>query len=234
VFYNFILLTNIATVFYGFLWGLAFLCLVLLQMKALEKVDTNVLYPVTTSISLVVSVLFGTLFFKDNISWLQFLGIILVMIVIYFFSYKGKKLQYSKEILVIGLGIVFLSAFGKIVQKFAADSVDIHALQIYQYLFASFFSFIFYTVFRRSEFKKHIFSGSLVSGLMIGIPSFFGGYMWLLALTKGPFSLIVSIHSLYIIITTVIAYYLFKEKITLKKIFLILFAVIAMILIRIG
>lgn len=233
-FYNFIPSTNLSTVLYGSVWGIAFSCLSLLQMKALKEVDTNMLYPVTTSLSLVASVLFGILIFKDHISWVQILGMVLVITVVYLFSYKGKKLQYSNEILVIGLGIVFLSAFGKIIQKFAANSVDIHALQVYQYLSAAFFSLILYTFVHRKEFKKHLFSHSITSGLMIAVPSFLGGYMWLLALTKGPFSLVTSIHSLYIIIVALVAYIAFKEKLTWKKMFLISLAVIATILIKIG
>jgi drug/metabolite transporter (DMT)-like permease len=234
VFYDFIPLTNIATVLYGSLWGLAFLCLSLLQMKALKEIDTNMLYPITTSLSLVASVLFGIMFFKDHLSWLQILGMVLVVAVVYLFSYKGKKLQYSNEILIIGLGIIFLSAFGKIIQKFAAGSVDIHALQIYQYLSAAFFSLILYALIHRKEFKKHIFSHAFISGIMIGIPSFLGGYMWLLALTKGPFSLVASIRSLYILITAITAYLIFKEKLTLGKSILIVMAIIATVLIKIG
>jgi drug/metabolite transporter (DMT)-like permease len=174
------------------------------------------------------------MFFKDHLSWLQIIGMLLVITVVYLFSYKGKKLQYSNEILVIGLGIIFLSAFGKIIQKFATNNVDIHALQIYQYLSAALFSLILYSFIHRKEFKKHLFSHSFTSGLMIAVPSFLGGYMWLLALTKGPFSLAASIHSLYIIITAIVAYFAFKEKLTWEKMFLISLAVLAMILIRIG
>ena len=69
---------------------------------------------------------------------------------------------------------------------------------------------------------------------MIGILSFFGGYALYLALTKGPFPLITSIHSLYILITALTAYVLFNEKLTPRKIVLLLFAIIAIILIRVG
>ncbi len=234
VFYNFIPLTNIVTIIYGSVWGLAFLCLSLLQMKALKDIDTNMLYPITTSLSLIVSASFGVMFFKDTVSWLQFAGMSMVIFVVYLFSYKGKRLRYSNELLALGIGIIFLSAFGKIIQKFAADSVDIHALQIFQYLSASFFSLTLYSFVHRGEFKKHLFSSSIKSGFMIGIPSFLGGYMWLIAISKGPFSLITSIHSLYIIITAIVAYFIFKEKLTWNKIFLIVLAIVAMILIKIG
>lgn len=233
-FYNFLPLTSFSAIMFGSLWGFLFMCTSLLQMRALKDIDTNMLYPLTTTLSLVVSVIFGISFFRDHISWLQLLGMILVVVVVFLFSYKGKKLQYSREIIIIGLGIIATSAFSKIIQKFATGAVDIHIFQIYQFLSATVFSLLLYTFIHRKEFKKHIFSNSIWSGLLIGLPNFLGGYMILLALTKGPFSLVYSIHSLYIIITALIAYLVFKEKLTWKKIFLISLAVLATILIRIG
>jgi len=233
-FYAFIPLINLNTILYGTAWGIAFLLLSLLQMRALKDLDTNMLYPVTTSLSLVGSVLFGILFFRDHISYIQVAGMILVLITVFLFSYKGKKLQYSKEIAVIGMGIVFLSAFGKIIQKFAVGSVDVQALQVTQYFSAALFSFILCNFIHKKEFKKHIFSNAVKSGLMISIPNFFGGYMWLIALKRGPFSLVTSIHSLYIIVVAILAYFIFKEKLTLRKLLLIALAVLATILIRIG
>jgi bacterial/archaeal transporter family protein len=234
VFYSFISLTNTATVIYGSLWGLAFLFLSLMQMKALKQVDTNRLYPVTTSLSLVASVLVGLVLFRDIISWLQILGIIMLIAVVYLFSYKGKKIQYSKSIIIIGSGIVFLSVAGKIIHKLAADNVDIQAFQVWQYLSATIFSLMLYTFIHRKDFKQHIFSKAALSGLLIAVPTFLGGYMWLIALTKGPFSLVTSIHSLYVIIAALVAYLIFKEKLTWKKLLLIVLAVVAMIIIKIG
>jgi drug/metabolite transporter (DMT)-like permease len=234
VFYKFIPLTNINTVIYGSLWGLAFLCLSLLQMKELKEVDTNMLYPITSSLSLVGSVLFGVIFFKDGISVLQIIGIILVLVVVYLFSYKGKKMQYSNQIIVIGLGILFLSVFSKIIQKFAVNSVNINSLQIFQYFSAALFSIILYFMMHRKEFNKHIFSNSILSGLMIAVPSFIGGAMYLIALKRGPFSLVTSIHSLYIVVVAIVAYFIFKEKLTWYKFILIIIAILAMILIKIG
>lgn len=233
-FYNYIPLANIGTIFYGSAWGLSFLLLSLLQMKALKDVDTNMLFPITTSLSLIITVLFGIYFFKDHISLIQIIGMFLAVIAVSLFSYKGKRLQYSKKILVLGLGVVFLSFFGKIIQKFAADGIDIRAFQIYEYLSAVVFSLMLNLYIHKKEFKQHLFSNSIKSGVLIGIPSFLGGYMLLIALTKGPFPLITSIHSLYVLITAMTAYFIFKEKLSLRKIILIITAIIATILIKIG
>ena len=216
------------------IWGVSFTCLVLLQMYALKHVDTNVLFPITTVASLMVTVITGIFFFSDHISIIQTFGVILAVITIFSFLYKGGKIQYTRLLIGVGSGIIFISAFNKILQKVVAGKFDIHAFQVYQYLFAAMFALLIYLVFHRHDWKAHIFSGGLGIGSLIGVFSFFGGYSLYIALTKGPFPLITSVHSLYIFITTLTAYFLFKEQLSAKKIFLLLLAIVAVVLIRIG
>ena len=71
-------------------------------------------------------------------------------------------------------------------------------------------------------------------GVLLGTLSFFGGYVYYLAIDRGPFSLVIAIHSLYIIVTACIAAYLFKEKVSKKRLVLIFLAIIAIVLIRLG
>ncbi len=216
------------------IWGVTFTCIVLLQMYALSHVDTSVLFPITTTSSLIITVLIGIFFFGEHISIIQTLGVILAIIAIFLFLYNGRKFQYSSLIVGVGSGIVFISAFNKVLQKIVSDKFDIHAFQIYQYLFASIFALLIYLIIHRRDWKTHIFSGGLKIGSLIGIFSFFGGYSFYIALTKGSFPLITAIHSLYILVTALTAYFLFQEKITTKKILLLLVAVLAVILIRVG
>jgi drug/metabolite transporter (DMT)-like permease len=233
-FHTYIPLTTPAMLWVAATWGVFFACIVLLQMYALDHVDTNVLFPLTTTASLVITVLIGIFFFNEHVTLLQLLGIVLAIISIFLFLYKGGKLRYSWLLVSIGSGIILLSSFNKVLQKVVARNFDIHAFQIYQYLFASLFSFLVYIIIHRHDWKSHIFSGGMRIGGLIGIFSFFGGFSLYLALERGPFSLITSIHSLYVLITALTAYFLFKEKLTCKKILLLLLAIIAIILIRIG
>ena len=143
-------------------------------------------------------------------------------------------MQYSRLLIGVGSGIIFISAFNKVLQKVVAGKFDIHVFQIYQYLFAAIFALLIYLILHRRDWKTHIFSGGLGVGSLIGVFSFFGGYAFYIALTKGPFPLVTSVHSLYILITALTAYFLFKEQLTMKKIFLLLLAIAAVVLIRIG
>ena len=234
LFSQFLYLASPGMIIAAFIWGGSFTLLTMLQMYALKHIDTNTLFPITGISALILAVVLGFIFFQENISLLQFLGIILVIFVVYFYLYKKKKFQYSKQILIVGSGIVFFSVFNKILQKIMADAYDIHAYQIFQYLGAVIFSFLLILYFHKKDFKKHFTKASLFSGSLIGLFSFLGGYATLIALTKGPFTLITSIHSLYILITALTGAALFKEKLTKKIIALLILSVIAVIMIKIG
>jgi drug/metabolite transporter (DMT)-like permease len=233
-FYGYLPETTWPMVFAGMIWGVTFAILVSLQMYALSHVETNVLFPINTTSSLLCTVLLGLLIFGGSLSFLQILGIVLIVIVVFLFLYKGGRLQYSPLVIKFLLSMLAFGVFNKLVQKFVADSFDIHAYQIYQYLFAMIAAFILLVAGNWKEWRAHIVSSSLKTGAIIGVFSFFGGYSLLLALTKGPFALITSIHSLYIIVVALLGRAFFREELSPRKIALIVLAIAAIILIRIG
>ena len=235
IFFNkYLIFTNTLTILFGLLWGASFTGLVLLQMYALSHVETNTLFPITTIASLLITILIAVFYFGDKLSYLQLIGLILIIFTISFFLYKKGRLQYPRYVILIGFIIIFISAFNKILQKFAADWVNIQAFQVFQYIFASIISLLILIISNRKELYKNLVSKSFKVGSLIGIFSFFGGYLYLIALTKGPFSLITSIHSSYIFITALTGLVLFKEELTIKKVLLIILAIIATLLIRSG
>ena len=233
-FFSYLPLTTGGMLWLAFLWGISFPSIMLLQMYALEHVDTNVLFPVTTTTSLVVTVLVGIFAFGESVTLLQSMGIFLAVITVFLFLYKGGRSQFAPLILTVGSAIIFISAFNKVLQKIVADNFDIHAFQIYQYLFATIIAFLILLYVHKRNYKKELLSGGFKIGVPIGLFSFFGGYALFVALTKGPFPLIISIHSLYIFATAITAYFLFKESMTSRKILLMVLAVIAVLLIRLG
>lgn len=214
-------------------WGVGFAILSLLQIYALHHVDTNSLFPITSTSALVVSVSSAILLFGDKISLVQGLGIFLTILTVYLFLYKGGHLLYSRQVLWIGAAIIFFSALNKITQKLAVDRVDIHLFQIYSSLFAFLFMAALLLYFEREKFSQVVRTG-FKSGLFIGVPGILGGYLILVALSKGPFALITSLHSFYTIITALVAWMFFGEQLTKRKVFLIGLAIVAVLLIRLG
>src|SRR3989344_3797112 len=176
-FHSYLSFATPALLWTAFLWGITFTSIVLLQMYALSHVDTNVLFPITTTLSLIITVLVGVFFFREYTTLIQTLGIVLAVVTIFLFLYKkGGKLNYSWLLIGVGSGIALISAFQKVLQKIVADNFDIRAFQIYQYIFGALFAFLLYLVFHRRDWKNHIFSGGLGIGGLIGVFGFFGGY----------------------------------------------------------
>ncbi len=225
---------TLETVSTGALWGVTFSILTILQMYALTLAETNIVFPVTTTGSLIITIIAGILLFHESPSIVQWLGIFLAIATIFFFLTKGKRLQYSKHALFIGCAIMAVSAFNKLVQKFATNHFDIGAYQIAQYATGIIFITALYLITHRKNWRIHLSVDALKIGSLIGALSFLGGYSILTALTKGPFSLITAIHSTYTFITALVAAFIFKEKLTAKKIGLICLAILAVIIIRLG
>lgn len=234
MFFKYLEFTSVGMVLTALVWGASFSLLVMLQMYALKHVNVGTLFPITSMSSLVVTILLGFLLFSNIISLIQFFGIIMVVTLVYLYTHKKDKLVYSNTVVLVGLGIIFLSVFNKILQKFVVTNFNIQAYQIYQYLFATMFSFLILLYVHRKDFKKYFSRGSLFSGSLIGIFSFFGAYSLLIALSKGSFVLVMSIQSLYIFVVAFFGAFLFKEKLELKKIILLVLSVAAVILIKIG
>jgi len=223
------------TLMIGALWGFGFAAICSLQMRTLEDVEINTLFPVTATLSLIVSVLIGLFFFADKLSAIQLGGVALAVAAVYLFLYKDRHSRYSPHVILLGAAILFFSVLNKVVLKVGADNVDIHSLQICQYLFAAAFALTFFALFNRPiELRRRLFSGSMKSGLIISIPSFLGGWALLIALTRGPFSLITSLHAMYIFVAALEGWFFFKERLTRRKMALLLLAITAIILIRVG
>jgi len=216
------------------LWGIGYVTTTALQMYVLNRLHVSSLFPVTTTASLVITVLSGIFLFSETISLIQALGITLAAVTIYFFMYEKGKPQYTGVLIALGLAIIFSSSFNKILYKLGTNAGDIHFFQIYQYLFGSLVALIALIISSKSNLKREIFSGAAISGTIIGITQFLGGYFQLIALTKGPFSLITALSSSYVFIAAIFAYFLFGEHLTKRKVFLISLAIIAIILIRLG
>src|SRR5258708_27886928 len=129
-FYGYLGKTTSIMLAYAAAWGILFSLIVTLQMYALKHVDTNVLFPITTTSSLAITALSGLIIFHDHISSYQLLGIILVIFIVFFYTYEKKKFQYTRHLALIGLGIIVISIANKLIHMLAANNFDVHTFQV--------------------------------------------------------------------------------------------------------
>lgn len=229
------LLADGRAVVYSALWGASFATLTAIQIYLLKDLKISTLFPINTMLSMIFVVAFGLLFFLEKISLVQGAGVLVALIALYFFLFEKQKVRYSPQILKLGLLMVSLSVITKVLQKINIDAiVDIQILLIYQFMFAAITLLIAGAIYHRSSWRTKILSRSAKSGLLIAIPAFVGNWAIMSALSKGPFTLIYAIHSLYIFGGAIIGYFFFKEQLTKRKILLLSMAIIAAILIRLG
>ena len=224
--------TNLRMLLLAFLWGSSFAAISALQMAALLHTDATALFPVTATLSVAATVTLGIVFLGEHITVWQTIGTAIILFSVFSFLYR-RKLPFSKPAALFAVGIIALSPFNKVVQKIAADSVDIQAFQIWQYTFGALFLTAILLLRERNLFFSRLREGAK-SGILIGIFSFLGGYAFLLALERGPISLISPVFSLYTFVTAAIAFVFFRERLTFPRVLLLFIAAGAVFLLRIG
>ena len=217
---------------FGLGWGSLYALIVLLQMEILKKLDTSAVFPITGTISNVFVLIIGLLFFHDKLSIQQFLGVSLAFFTVGFYNQIHKHITFKNGLLFGASAIVLLSTLAKFIQKFGSISTEIENFIFWQLFFAMLTSAIILIFIAgkdtgwKSGFSKYI----IVWAIALGTTTFIGTVEIVRALTTGPVSLVYTINSFYILITSLIAWKFFGERLTKHKIIFLLIAIISVIL----
>lgn len=219
---------------YAIIWGAFFAICMVLQKLLLHNVETNSAYSVTSSVGSVLTVLTGITILSERISFVQGVGIIIILLSVFLFTKKGGSFPLDKKTILLSFGIIASSTASKYVQKLGAvDSV--YHFMIWQYFGAALFGLLIAYIFENGKFKEITHLGEYWKGsALISLFSVTGGYMLLKALSIGPLSGVFAIHPAYTFIAGIFGFVFFKEKLTKKKIILALLSVIGIILLKIG
>lgn len=220
------------TLLLGAAWGIAVGLLTSLQMYGLKHIDTHTLFPVGTTGSLVLTILVGLSVFHESLSLLQGAGIALTILAVYLFLYEKGRFRFQAIMLAVLPAIIMLSVFGKIVQKIAVDGGGLGLFIAGGYISAAVISLFMFIAMEGKRFRNELFSNAAWWGMGNGTLGFFGTWTIMLALERGPFTLITSIHSMYIFVAALVAHYFFRETLRRKTVGLIALSVVAVVLMR--
>jgi drug/metabolite transporter (DMT)-like permease len=226
-------------ILFSVLWGVGFSLLNITQMSALKHTDTSNLFPLTSLSSNVLVVLIGLTFFKDNISLLQAIGVFLAIALV-FFSNNTKnifgRIDFNNLFLRLFLTIVLLSTFNKFIQKFGAINTNVYNFIFWELIFALISSIILMILFeKKAKIKSDLLSLKvLLWAFIFGGLNFISTATITKALSTGPFSVVYTINSFYVFITAIVAWVLFGENLTRKKVIFLFISVLIIILIKIG
>lgn len=226
---------DVQTMFFGLAWGIANALYVLLTMVILKRLDTSESFPITSLASHFLVVIIGILFFKDILSVLQIVALISTFLLIGFYNHTNKHITLNNGLIPIATGIILLSTFIKFIQKSGSISSVTGDYIFWQLFFATIASIFILLLNKENQVAERKIDLKLILwSALIGTLTFVGTVSMVKALSIGPFSLVYTISSFYILVSSIVAWKLFGEKLTHQKILFILLAIVVLILIRLG
>ena len=206
----------------------------IMQIEALKYIPTNIAYPIIR-INTVIVVLFSVFYFKDRLSICQASGIILSIVVLIWMtsqSYEGPSTPRSVRKGLVFVGVALLSgAVAAISSKFAAVSTNMLAFIALSYIMGAVFSLMLRAKIHKSATGTN-HADALIIGCCMGFVNLAGFYTFLKALSLGPLSIIISIVGMHFIVAIILAFLVYKEKITYKRVAGIILTIVALVLMR--
>ncbi len=220
---------------YGLLWGVLFAFTTAQQTILLGKIETNILLPVTSSLSNIFTVAAGVFLFSEKLSNLEYLATFIILSSVFLYSRKKGGLVLDAHALLFGVGIIISSTLSKIVQKSGVIHESILQFAVYQYIGATVCAFLLVYIFERSSIRqlykiRETWKISFISGFFMAI----AGYALLLGLASGPLAGVYSIASGYTFVAALLGVWLYNEKLTLYKLGLIMLTFIGIVLMKVG
>jgi len=220
---------------YAIVWGAFFAVNMVLVKILLQDIEINSVYPVTSSLGSIATILVGIFVLSEQITIVQGIGIVVILSTVFLYTRKGGAYPLHRKVILLSLGIVFVSTVSKYIQKLGADHDTLSHFMIWQYIGAALFGILIAFIFENDKWKEVVDIKKYWKGsLLIGLFSALGGWMILKALSLGPLAMVYAIHPAYTFIAGIFGYLLFKEKLTKTKIILALLSVLGVVLIKLG
>jgi len=214
------------TLQYAFFNGLCFGLANLSAYAALGRSPAAIVFPVAR-LNTVLVMLIGVFFFKDSPTGLQYGGMALAVTVVLLVAYeewRTNRDEYGKPRLsglLFALMAALFFALSLTISKLAAISSESRLAYIaasYALIFC--FTLITYMAKRiKPPYARAIRNGQVLGfGMLIGLLNYVGYLLVLQAFVTGPLSLVQAIFSTSIVITIVLAYFVYKESFTIFRV----------------
>ncbi len=205
-------------VFISLVNSISFTLATLTNLETLKYLPVNVAYPIIR-LNLAVVIIFSVLFFGDSLSPWQIAGIFVAIFAIVILAKSPDANETGIRNLRRGfvlLSVCVLSgAVASISSKFAAMETNKLAFITLSYLLGTSFAFMLRNrVAQKTAGSRN--RDAVIIGICMGLLNLIGFYLFLLALDRGPLSLVVSIISLHFVIPIVLSALIYSEK--LKKV----------------
>lgn len=214
----------------GFLFASTFF----IYSKAVGMAGTA-LATVSARLSVLIPVLFSILLFGESPNLQMIIGFLLALVTLYLFylslknhnstSSSSKKYFYL-ILLLLGIGVV---DFSMKVFEYSFNTVE-KGTFVFIIFFSAFIYTLLYLMIKKISFENHTFR----IGLILGLPNVLAIHFILLALSELPAIIVFPIQNIgVILLTAVMAYLIWKEKINNYGLAALITGVIAIIFLKI-
>jgi drug/metabolite transporter (DMT)-like permease len=221
--------------------GLGVLFILIFNLMALTTQRSGIaVVSVATKMSVVIPILFGVFYYKDQLGPLKLLGIILALIAVYLASLKQKDgIQLKKENLIFPILVFLGSGLIDTGIKFLEDGyITKNDVPLFSALiFATAFTVGISILLIKCVTGKFQFRWkNVLAGIALGVPNYFSIYFLVQALRNGwESSTVFLINNVGVVVfSTLVAILFFKEKIRIKNWIGLLLAVLGIILVGIS
>lgn len=220
---------------YAFIIGFSFIVMFFLIGYSIRKSGITVT-TIAGKMSMVIPILFSMLYFSEKNSFLKSLGLILATAAVLLSSYK--PLDKKKNIMLVILPILIFLGSGTTdaVVKYAQTHFVSNNMSLLfsamVFLFALIIGLIFIT-FRPKSISNNITIPELIGGSVLGIANFGSLYFIILALNNSKLdsSIVFGLNnSCIVLLSILIGYLIFKEKISKINLAGIIMAFIAILI----
>ena len=232
-------LPNLDWFYYTLVLGALFIIVFNLMAITTQRSGLSVV-SVATKMSVVIPVLFGLLYYNENLGAIKLFGIGIALIAVYLTSNKSdqrtvinRKLIVLPILVFVGSGIIDTSI--KFLEDAYVANNDVPLFSAIIFLAAAIIGFIIIIIQVMSGSLKFEFK-NVIAGICLGVPNYFSIYFLVKTLRSGILesSGIFAINNVSIVtLSTFAGIFLFKEKLIRKNWIGIGLAILSIILISI-
>lgn len=234
------LLKGEPTVDPGFLWLIAtinsasFAVATMSHMEALKRIPAAVAYPIIR-LNTAVVILFSIIVLGERVNGWQVLGMAVAMAVIVCLTREVTEKSAGSAQSKRGLAFVFVSmlcgAIASVSSKFAALQTSKLGFMALSYVLGTVFAVGLARSPKSAKERKET-KWAFIIGFTMGVINFFGFYVFLMALSSGPLSVVVTITGMHFVIAVLLSAWIYSEKMTLPRALGVALTIVSVILLR--
>jgi drug/metabolite transporter (DMT)-like permease len=215
--------------------SLAFLLATVTHMEALKTLPARIAYPLIR-LDAVLVVVISFLFFHEQVSGSQQIGLVLALAAVLVIARErggdGKTAWNSSRGLLFVAAAILAGAGAAISSRYAALATNKVAFMAVSYGLSTLFAAGLGVPARRRGQEVAGRATALRIGCTMGILNVVGYYSYLVALSRGPLSLVTVITSMHFVVAVVLSIILYRERPTFLGICGIVLTIVSLVLLR--